>query len=80
MLRPTLRFWTVLLVMLAVPDASAQVRYQILLKGGHVIDPRNHLDAVMDVAVADGKIVGLNSFLDTARLFPHFGLPLRLDP
>ncbi len=31
----------------------------LLLKGGHVIDPRNGIDTVMDVAVADGKILGV---------------------
>jgi len=29
----------------------------ILLKGGHVIDPKNNIDGVMDVAIADGKIL-----------------------
>lgn len=29
----------------------------ILIKGGHVIDPKNKIDAVMDVAVAEGKIL-----------------------
>ena len=28
----------------------------LLLKGGHVIDPRNSIDAVMDVAVTGSKI------------------------
>ena len=30
--------------------AWAQPQYDLLLKGGHVIDPRNGIDAVMDVA------------------------------
>lgn len=30
--------------------------------------------------IADGKIIGLNNFLDTERIFPLFDLPLRLDP
>ena len=30
--------------------------YSIVIKGGHVIDPKNNIDAVMDVAVTDGKI------------------------
>ncbi|MBT4485233.1 MAG: amidohydrolase/deacetylase family metallohydrolase [Candidatus Latescibacteria bacterium] len=36
--------------------------YDILLQGGHVIDPANNIDRIMDVAVADGKIalVGKN--------------------
>jgi dihydroorotase len=29
----------------------------LLLKGGHVIDPKNSLDGVMDVAIAEGKIL-----------------------
>lgn len=29
--------------------------------------------------VADGRITGITFFLDTARFFPMFGLPLRLD-
>ena len=29
--------------------------------------------------ISDGQIAGINSFLDTDRLFPLFGLPLHLD-
>jgi dihydroorotase len=35
---------------------SAQPRYDLVLKGGHVIDPKNNVDKVMDVAVAASKI------------------------
>ena len=35
---------------------SAQVRYELLIKGGHVIDPKNGVNRIMDVAVAGGKI------------------------
>ena len=31
-------------------------QYAIVIKGGHVIDPKNNIDAVMDVAIQDGKI------------------------
>jgi len=34
----------------------AQSSYDLLLKGGHVIDAKNKISAVMDVAIADGKI------------------------
>ena len=30
--------------------------YDLVLKGGHVIDPKNNRDGVMDVAIAGGKI------------------------
>ena len=46
------------LLLVAVP-AAAQPQYQIVLKGGHVIDPRNQIDGVMDVAIADGKIAAV---------------------
>jgi len=35
--------------------------YDLLLKGGHVIDPKNQIDAVMDVAIKDKKIVRVAS-------------------
>ena len=31
-------------------------QYNIVIKGGHVIDPKNHIDAVADIAVRDGRI------------------------
>jgi RNA polymerase sigma-70 factor (ECF subfamily) len=34
---------------------------------------------VMVLETRDGKVSGINSFLDTDRLFPLFGLPPRLD-
>jgi dihydroorotase len=45
-------------VVLAATGAAAQPlpAYDLLLRGGHVIDDKNHLDAVMDVAIKDGRI------------------------
>ena len=37
--------------------------YDLLLRGGHVIDDKNHIDAVMDVAIKDGKIAKVASGL-----------------
>jgi dihydroorotase len=37
----------------------AQQKYDLLLKGGHVIDPRNKISAVRDVAIADGKVAAV---------------------
>jgi len=34
-------------------------KYDLLLKGGHVIDPANHIDEVRDVAVSMGKIAAV---------------------
>ena len=39
-------------------SASLQAQdIDILLKGGHLIDPKNNIDAIMDVAIANGKIL-----------------------
>ena len=47
-----------LVMALAAPAALAQEpAYDLLLTGGHVIDPANEIDGVRDVAVRDGKIV-----------------------
>ena len=35
--------------------------------------------ALQVLEISDGRIAHLNSFLDTQRLFPLFGLPARLD-
>jgi dihydroorotase len=39
---------------LSIPVHAQQ--YNLLIKGGHVIDPKNQINAVMDVAIAGGKI------------------------
>lgn len=50
-----------LLILLLVASPAAQGRQSgeidILLKGGHVIDPANGIDRVMDVAIAGDRIV-----------------------
>jgi dihydroorotase len=53
--------------LLFVPAARAQPRYQLLLKGGHVIDPLNGIDAVMDVAVVGGRIAAVRADIDPAE-------------
>lgn len=47
-------------------SADAQ-QYAIVIKGGHVIDPKNNIDKVMDVAITNGKIVKVASNIGTAE-------------
>ncbi|MFD3484220.1 amidohydrolase/deacetylase family metallohydrolase [Streptomyces sp. NPDC058665] len=50
------------------PDSSASaVTYDLLLRRGHVIDPKNDRDRVMDIAVKDGKIAAVGSKIDPSR-------------
>jgi dihydroorotase len=44
---------------LAGAALGQSTRYDLLLKGGHVIDPANRIDGVMDIAVAGGKIAAV---------------------
>ena len=50
-----------LVIILGMPaNTLAQTpRYDLLLKGGHVVDPANRVDAVMDVAVSKDKIAAV---------------------
>ncbi|MBC7924791.1 MAG: amidohydrolase/deacetylase family metallohydrolase [Bryobacteraceae bacterium] len=45
---------------------SAQPRYDLILKGGHVIDAKNGIDAVRDVAISGGKIAAVQPAIDPA--------------
>ena len=68
----SIRLRTLLLVSLAgaaalcASPAEAQP-YAIVIKGGHVIDPKNGRDGVMDVAIADGKIAEVAASIDSAK-------------
>src|SRR5262245_31384878 len=53
----------------AIGRVPAQQKYDLLLKGGHVIDPRNRISAVRDVAIADGKVAAVAARLDPAEAF-----------
>lgn len=47
--------------------AWAQPRYDLVIRQGHVIDPANRIDAVMDVAIAGGKIARVASNIPAAE-------------
>ena len=53
--------------MLLGVSAAAQTDYDLLLKGGHLIDPKNRLSAVMDVAIRDGKIAAVARDIPAAK-------------
>src|SRR5947208_9245134 len=55
------------LVMCSMTHVSAQQKYDLLLKGGHVIDPRNRISAVRDVAIADGKVAAVAAAINPAE-------------
>ncbi len=48
-------------------NLAAQPAYDILLSGGRVIDPKNAIDEVMDVAIAGGKIARVAKSIPAAE-------------
>jgi len=50
---------------LAQPGAQPQ-QYHLLLRGGQVVDPRNGINAVRDVAIRDGRIAAVAAGIDPA--------------
>jgi dihydroorotase len=64
----TLRVAGLLLLAAAVAGA-AEPKYDLLLRGGHLIDPKNGLDAVRDVAIAGGKVAAVAARIDPADAF-----------
>jgi dihydroorotase len=58
-----------LVMILGMPaNTLAQTpRYDLLLKGGHVIDPANHVDAVMDVAVSKDRIAAVDKDIPASQ-------------
>ena len=53
------RMRLVIWLCLAAAPLAAQAHYDLLLKGGHVIDPKNGIDAVRDVGIRDGRIAAM---------------------
>jgi dihydroorotase len=61
----TVLLLTAALTLLPLADAQT-AHYDLLLKGGHVIDPANNIDGVMDVAVSAGKITAVEKDIPAA--------------
>ena len=57
--RIAIRLTAAVVIAVSGVTAGAQPRYDLLLKGGHVFDPKNGIDGVRDVAIAAGKIAAV---------------------
>jgi dihydroorotase len=54
-------------------------KYDLILSGGHVLDPKNHRDGIMDVAIKNGRIEAVEPhipFTDTIKVVRLHGLYL----
>jgi len=58
---------SVAILIFLVSSAAAQPHYDLLLKGGHVIDAKNRVDGVRDVAVEGGRIARVAEKIDPSE-------------
>jgi len=50
-------FWT----------TPARAQFDLLLKGGNLIDPKNNINQLMDLAIVEGKVAAVAPNLDATR-------------
>ena len=53
--------------MAVVAAGSLCAQYDLLLKGGHVIDGRNDIDGPRDIAIKDGRIAAVAESIDSSQ-------------
>lgn len=65
-MRNTIKLFLLSFFILSATVLRAQ-EYTILLKGGHVIDPKNNINEVMDVAIKDNKVALVAKNIDAKK-------------
>jgi len=61
------RCFLMLFLLCLFSRVSIAQSYDIVIKGGHVIDPKNNIDAVINVAISDGKIALVSKDIDAKQ-------------
>jgi dihydroorotase len=61
--------WPTLILAGASLAFAQPQQYDMLLQGGHVVDARNNIDAVSDVAIRGGRIALVAQHIDPAQAF-----------
>src|SRR5262245_38324090 len=69
-----MRILSALVVLVLARSVEGQ-QYDLLLKGGHVIDPRSRVSAVCDVAIRDGQIAAVAEKIDPTTAFKTIDVP-----
>ena len=67
MINPRRAAGPLLFLLVFAGSARAQPKYDLLLRGGHVIDPRNGISAVRDLAIAGSKVAAVAPRIDPAE-------------
>ena len=56
-----------LVFLLTALGQAQQPQYDLLLKGGHIIDPKNNINGRMDVAITGNHVAAVNANIDPAQ-------------
>ncbi|MGH9159515.1 MAG: amidohydrolase/deacetylase family metallohydrolase [Vicinamibacteraceae bacterium] len=64
-----MRLILTIVVLLGMSGSAFGQEYDLVLKGGHVIDGKNGLSAVRDVAIKDGRIAAVASDIPASQAF-----------
>ena len=59
----------IIVLLLAANRPHAGEQYDLLLKGGHVIDPKNKINEIRDVAIRDREIAAVSPSIDAATAY-----------
>lgn len=59
--------FAIVLTLAFAASAYAQAGYDVLIKSGHVIDPKNRIDGVRDVAIKDGRIAAVGTNIPASQ-------------
>ncbi|NBC66550.1 MAG: amidohydrolase/deacetylase family metallohydrolase, partial [Bacteroidetes bacterium] len=51
---------------LMIPSLLSAQSYDLLLKDGHVIDPKNGIDGIFDIAISEGTIAAVQGEISEA--------------
>lgn len=62
-----MRQWCFLLLLFFKWQSLIAQHYDIVIRGGHVIDPKNNLNNILDVAIGNGRIVRVAKTIDAAH-------------
>ena len=64
-----MKLWRLIILLVLAASAHAREQYDLLLKGGHFIDPRNKLSAIRDLAIRDRKVAAVAPNIDAATAY-----------
>ena len=56
-----------LFLIICITTTGQSQSYSIVIKDGHVIDPKNNIDAIMDIGINNGKIVLVEKNIDAKQ-------------